>query len=110
MSDIREEVRQRYAEAAISVTEGPAGSTSCGEGRCCGPDGERFGPELYGAMQLDGLPDAAVLGSLGCGNPTAVAELREGETVLDLGAGGGLDVLLSAKRVGPTGRAYGLDM
>ena len=71
---------------------------------------ELFGPGLYGADDRDALPEAAQLASLGCGNPTAVAELHEGETVLDLGSGGGIDVLLSARRVGPTGKAYGLDM
>jgi SAM-dependent methyltransferase len=109
--ELREEVRQRYAEAALAVTNGATGS--CGSGSCCA-DGQKdealFGEALYEAEQRDELPDAAVLASLGCGNPTAVAELHEGETVLDLGSGGGIDVLLSAKRVGPTGTAYGLDM
>jgi arsenite methyltransferase len=102
---LREEVRSRYAEAARAVTEG----TSRG---CCG-DGSTdadFGGALYAAEERGELPEPAVLASLGCGNPIAVAELREGETVLDLGSGGGIDVILSAKRVGPTGRAYGLDM
>jgi arsenite methyltransferase len=102
--ELRDEVRRRYAEAAVSVADGRPG--------CC-PDGSpdaKFGEGLYGAEQRGELPDAAVLASLGCGNPTAVAELREGETVLDLGSGGGIDVILSAKRVGPTGLAYGLDM
>jgi arsenite methyltransferase len=96
---LREEVRRRYAESARS-------------GSCCddGDVGASFGQSLYDAEQRAALPDAAVLASLGCGNPTAVAELREGETVLDLGSGGGIDVILSAKRVGPTGIAYGLDM
>jgi SAM-dependent methyltransferase len=79
-----------------------------GDAACCGEEG--IGPELYSALERQDLPDAAVLASLGCGNPTAVAELREGERVLDLGSGGGIDVLLSAKRVGPSGRAIGLDM
>ncbi|MEA2487364.1 MAG: arsenite methyltransferase [Actinomycetota bacterium] len=105
MSDIREEVRERYAEAALSVADGPA---SCCAPGCC--DGPEFGSSLYDNTQRDELPDAAVLASLGCGNPTAVADLNEGETVLDLGSGGGIDVLLSARRVGPTGKAYGLDM
>ena len=78
---------------------------------CCGPTGDgAFGEALYTELDRAGLPDAAVLASLGCGNPTAVAELREGEVVLDLGSGGGIDVLLSARRVGPTGFAYGIDM
>jgi arsenite methyltransferase len=107
-NDLREEVRRRYAESALAVTSGGA---SCGGGSCCqGENAAGFGEALYAAEQRESLPGAAVLASLGCGNPTAVAELREGETVLDLGSGGGIDVLLSARRVGPTGRAYGLDM
>jgi len=98
---IHEEVRARYAASARQVL---TDNTSA----CCGEDG--IGAELYTALQRDELPDAAVLASLGCGNPTAVADLHEGERVLDLGSGGGIDVLLSAKRVGPTGRAIGLDM
>jgi arsenite methyltransferase len=96
---LREEVRRRYAESART-------------GSCCtdGDTGASFGQSLYEAEQRAELPNAAVLASLGCGNPTAVAELRKGETVLDLGSGGGIDVILSAKRVGPTGIAYGLDM
>ena len=110
--DLREEVRRRYAESARAVTEGSA-DCGCGSGSCCAVDeseAEMFGGALYDADQHEELPDAAALASLGCGNPTAVAELREGETVLDLGSGGGIDVILSAKRVGPTGTAYGLDM
>jgi SAM-dependent methyltransferase len=99
---LREEVRQKYAEAATGAGCG------CGDGGCCS-DGE-FGSSLYDISQRAELPDAAVLASLGCGNPTAVADLRDGETVLDLGSGGGIDVILSARRVGPTGHAYGLDM
>src|SRR5438874_6567636 len=102
---LREQVRQRYAEAA-RATEGRA----CGSGACCAGEVGDFGEALYTDTQRGELPDAAVLASLGCGNPTAVAELREGETVLDLGSGGGIDVILSANRVGPTGVAYGLDM
>jgi SAM-dependent methyltransferase len=99
---LRERVRARYAEAALQVNPGGAS--------CC--DGEQgcFGEQLYAVDERGSLPDAAVLASLGCGNPTAVADLREGEVVLDLGSGGGIDVLLSAKRVGPTGTAYGVDM
>jgi arsenite methyltransferase len=108
--ELREEVRRRYAESARAVVEGSEG---CGSGSCCA-DGEsdatKFGEALYEAEQRGELPEAATLASLGCGNPTAVAELRAGETVLDLGSGGGIDVILSAKRVGPTGTAYGLDM
>src|SRR5215203_6780137 len=110
--DLREEVRRRYADSARGVTEGNDGC-GCGSGSCCA-DGEteaaRFGEELYDAEQRGELPEAATLASLGCGNPTAVADLRPGETVLDLGSGGGIDVILSAKRVGPAGVAYGLDM
>jgi arsenite methyltransferase len=124
--EIREAVRDRYAAAATSVGEGRVaccgpsnvaeaaqGSvTSCG----CGTDvpdacgGDAFGTALYEIAEQDSLPDAAKLASLGCGNPTAVAELSEGEVVLDLGSGGGIDVLLSARRVGPNGMAYGVDM
>jgi arsenite methyltransferase len=106
---LRDEVRRKYAEAAIAVAEGSG--CGCGSGACCeGDASEDFGTSLYTVEQRGELPDAAALASLGCGNPTAVAELREGETVLDLGSGGGIDVILSAKRVGPTGLAYGLDM
>ncbi|MGH3043003.1 MAG: arsenite methyltransferase [Gaiellaceae bacterium] len=106
---LREQVRKRYAEAARSVTEGSG--ASCGSGSCCESDPPgAFGETLYSADERVGLPDAATLASLGCGNPTAVADLNEGEVVLDLGSGGGIDVILSAKRVGPTGVAYGLDM
>lgn len=105
-TDLRETVRRRYAAAATQVTE--SGTA------CCGPRpvevDENFGATLYAAAERDVLPAEAVAASLGCGNPTAVAELREGERVLDLGSGGGIDVLLSARRVGPTGTAYGLDM
>jgi SAM-dependent methyltransferase len=110
--ELREEVRRRYAQAALSVTSGDGGGC-CGDdgGGCCGPvDETGFGEGLYNAEERGELPDAAVLASLGCGNPTAVAELREGETVLDLGSGGGIDVILSARRVGPTGMAFGVDM
>jgi SAM-dependent methyltransferase len=110
--ELREEVRRRYAESALRVT-GESEGCGCGSGSCCA-DGEsdaaKFGEALYDAEQRGELPEAATLASLGCGNPTAVADLNEGETVLDLGSGGGIDVILSAKRVGPTGIAYGLDM
>jgi arsenite methyltransferase len=106
--ELRDEVRRKYAEAAQAVTSG----TGCGGGSCCDGDSAtaKFGEALYDTVQRAELPDAAALASLGCGNPTAVADLHEGETVLDLGSGGGIDVILSAKRVGPTGRAFGVDM
>jgi arsenite methyltransferase len=116
---IHEEVRERYADAALQVLEQGADAAvgCCGpaaDGACCGPQAleteEGFGQRLYGGIELEGLPTAATLASLGCGNPVAVAELHEGETVLDLGSGGGIDVLLSARRVGDSGYAYGLDM
>jgi arsenite methyltransferase len=107
--ELREQVRRRYAQAARSVTEGSAGS--CGSGSCCENDPPgAFGEVRYSEGERGEVPDAAALASLGCGNPTAVADLNEGEVVLDLGSGGGIDVILSAKRVGPTGTAYGLDM
>jgi arsenite methyltransferase len=110
---LREQVRERYAEAAIAAQSGGCGCSD--SGGCCGnvacEGGEAsFGERLYTIHQLGELPRAATLASLGCGNPTAVADLRDGEVVLDLGSGGGIDVILSAKRVGPTGTAYGLDM
>ena len=132
-TDLVEQVRERYAAAARTVMAGQASTGCCGDTGCCGTDatasqaqegastqagccttgaletGADFGAALY-AGDADGLPEAAVLASLGCGNPTAVADLREGERVLDLGSGGGIDVLLSAARVGPTGFAYGVDM
>ena len=107
MDDLRETIRDRYAARARAVTDGTAAA-------CCGGSGAGiepgFGSALYADADRDALPAAAVAASLGCGNPTAVADLRAGERVLDLGSGGGIDVLLSARRVGPTGRAYGLDM
>jgi arsenite methyltransferase len=118
---LRDQVRERYAAAATTVTSGQ-GQASCGDdasccgdsGGCCGPTtlelDDTFGSTLYPAADLGNLPVAAVAASLGCGNPTAVAELSEGETVLDLGSGGGIDVLLSARRVGLSGFAYGVDM
>jgi SAM-dependent methyltransferase len=111
-------VRDHYAAAARSVLEAPSQSAACCGDDCCGDQlielkaGEPgpYGADRYSPIELAKLPDAAVLASLGCGNPTAVAELRPGETVLDLGSGGGIDVLLSAQRVGPAGRAIGIDM
>jgi SAM-dependent methyltransferase len=119
-SRLREEVRSRYAEAARSVLDpasGPAGccggaaaDSCCGTGSAAAEPADRFGGQLYGEGETDGLPAEAVLASLGCGNPLAVADLHEGERVLDLGSGGGIDVLLSARRVGRSGFAYGVDM
>jgi arsenite methyltransferase len=115
-NEIREQVRERYASAARSVGSGRAACCGPSESSCgCGTDvpdacGDEFGAGLYTGADREALPDAAKLASLGCGNPTAVADLHDGETVLDLGSGGGIDVLLSARRVGPTGKAYGLDM
>ena len=109
---LREEVRRRYAESARAVSDRTE-MNGCGSGSCCADgesDASSFGQALYDAEQRGELPESAALASLGCGNPTAVADLREGETVLDLGSGGGIDVILSAKRVGRTGLAYGLDM
>ena len=110
--EIRDAVRSRYAAAAASVSSGAEAGASC-----CAPESvltdeeaSVFGAGLYDQASQDELPDTATMASLGCGNPTAVADLRAGETVLDLGSGGGIDVLLSAKRVGPSGKAYGLDM
>src|SRR3954464_10581933 len=104
---IRETVRERYGQAALRVMAGDANGC-CGASASCGED--PITRDLYAAGETAGLPAEAVLASLGCGNPTALAELHEGETVLDLGSGGGIDVLLSGRRVGPTGKAYGLDM
>jgi arsenite methyltransferase len=116
--DLRERVRTRYGElaelAAAGATCGCGQPVDCGCGAdCCTPTDENqpgVAAEFYSVEERDALPETAVLASLGCGNPTAVAELRPGEVVLDLGSGGGIDVLLSAKRVGPSGKAYGLDM
>ncbi len=106
--DLRETVRARYAAAAIAVTDRSATTECCGPQAVEGED--NLGSAMYAASERDELPAEAVAASLGCGNPTAVAELREGEVVLDLGSGGGIDVLLSARRVGPAGKAYGVDM
>ena len=107
-SEVKEVVREKYGQAALRAKAGQSGC--CGSASsatsCCDP----ITSDLYDAGQTDEVPDAALKASLGCGNPTALAELKPGETVLDLGSGGGIDVLLSARRVGPTGRAYGLDM
>src|SRR5215210_2678886 len=107
MTDIRAVVRQKYGEAALRARDGHA-SCGCGSTGACGPD--PITSELYTEAQAAAIPPETLLASLGCGNPTALAELNPGEVVLDLGSGGGIDVLLSGKRVGPTGFAYGLDM
>ena len=114
---VREQVRDRYAGAALAVIAGEIATCAPGSTAGCAPAadafqniGADFGAELYGQSERDELPAAAVAASLGCGNPLAVAELGEGESVLDLGSGGGIDVILSARRVGTTGKAYGVDM
>lgn len=109
--ELRDRVRRRYAHSARAVSQGDSGC-GCGGGSCCGGDAERsgFGASRYGAEAGAEVPEASLLASMGCGNPIAVAGLHEGETVLDLGSGGGLDVILSARRVGPRGTIYGLDM
>jgi SAM-dependent methyltransferase len=110
-TDTREQVRERYAEAALGLASGDGCGCDCESIGCCGEESTTlFGQGLYSAGERSALPQDAVSASLGCGNPVAVADLREGDVVLDLGSGGGIDVLLSAKRVGPTGTAYGLDM
>jgi SAM-dependent methyltransferase len=116
-NELRERVRTSYAQAALRVATGEAGcgcgqpaGCGCDDGCCATANPPGFGAELYGEVDRYALPEEALLASLGCGNPTAVAELLPGEVVLDLGSGGGIDVLLSARRVGPEGKAYGLDM
>jgi arsenite methyltransferase len=117
LEQLREIVQGRYGEAARKVLDGAAAASCCGPATgssgCCGSTSESWDPitsNLYDGGQAAGIPAEALLASLGCGNPTTLADLEEGEVVLDLGSGGGIDVLLSAKRVGPTGKAYGLDM
>src|SRR5215212_7170686 len=115
MDTITDIVRDKYAEAARRVTTGQAATcgTSGSLTACCATGSTGVDPitsNLYGEQEAGEVPDTALLASLGCGNPTALAQLHEGETVLDLGSGGGIDVILSARRVGPTGKAYGLDM
>jgi len=112
-SALKSSVKEKYGQAALRVTEGATDASCCGSSACCGATTEAWDPitsNLYDEKQKAGIPVEAVLASLGCGNPTALAALKEGDIVLDLGSGGGIDVLLSAKRVGPTGKAYGLDM
>ena len=110
---LKSTVKEKYGQAASRVLEASTSGSCCGSSACCGATTEAWDPitaDLYDEQEKAGIPAEAVLASLGCGNPTALAELKPGETVLDLGSGGGIDVLLSAKRVGPTGKAYGLDM
>jgi arsenite methyltransferase len=107
-TNIKEVVKEKYGEAALRVTRG--GSCCCGAAPADQHCADPITSNLYNSEQTGELPDTAILASLGCGNPTALAELKPGETVLDLGSGGGIDVLLSARRVGPAGKAYGLDM
>jgi arsenite methyltransferase len=110
---LKSNVKEKYGQAALRVSEGATAASCGGSSTCCGATTEAWDPitsNLYDEKQKAGIPPEALLASLGCGNPTALAALKEGETVLDLGSGGGIDVLLSAKRVGPTGKAYGLDM
>jgi arsenite methyltransferase len=112
-SAVTSTVREKYGQAAQRVSEGATAAPCCGSSACCGATTEAWDPitsDLYDEKQKAGIPLEAVLASLGCGNPTALATLKPGDVVLDLGSGGGIDVLLSAKRVGPTGKAYGLDM
>jgi SAM-dependent methyltransferase len=113
ISQLQAVVRDKYGQAALLAAKGDSSASCCGSSGCCGTTTEAWDPitaNLYDEGQTAGIPAKALLASLGCGNPTALAELHEGETVLDLGSGGGIDVLLSARRVGPTGHAYGLDM
>src|SRR5215472_14756073 len=109
--DIKQIVKDKYGKAALKVVAG-GDASCCSTSECCGTDtaADPITSNLYSEGETGSLPENAVRASLGCGNPTALAELRAGETVLDLGSGGGIDVLLSARRVGPTGKAYGLDM
>jgi SAM-dependent methyltransferase len=107
-TDIKEVVKEKYGQAALRVTSG--GSSCCGATASSGLGCDPITTNLYDAAQAGQIPEEALLASLGCGNPTALAQLNAGEVILDLGSGGGIDVLLSAKRVGPTGKAYGLDM
>ena len=107
---IKEVVKEKYGQAALRVREGEKASSCCGAAPASGSSCDPITSNLYGSAEAKQVPEDALKASLGCGNPTALAQLHPGETVLDLGSGGGIDVLLSAKRVGPTGKAYGLDM
>ena len=107
-TDMKEVVKEKYGQIALRILEDE--TSCCDKAACCGTDGDPISSSLYDPSQTDEVPETALKASLGCGNPTALATLNPGETVLDLGSGGGIDVLLSARRVGPTGKAYGLDM
>ena len=112
-TELKASIQEKYGQAAQRVADGQTSASCCGSSACCGSTTEAWDPitsNLYDEGQKAGIPAEALLASLGCGNPTALAQLHEGETVLDLGSGGGIDVLLSAKRVGPTGKVFGLDM
>src|SRR3954463_7651404 len=112
-ANLKQSIKEKYGEAASRAVAGTTVASCCGSRACCGSTTAAWDPitaNLYDECDKAGLPAEAVLASLGCGNPTALAELKPGQVVLDLGSGGGIDVLLSAKRVGPTGKAYGLDM
>jgi arsenite methyltransferase len=112
-SELKETIKKKYGDAAMHVKSGTTSDTCCGTSACCGSTTAAWDPitaNLYDEQQKAGVPAEAVLASLGCGNPTALAKLKPGQVVLDLGSGGGIDVLLSAKRVGSTGKVYGLDM
>ena len=109
-TNLKQAVREHYGAAALRVVEGSGAACCTPSASSCCSSSDPITGQLYDELQKNELPEAAVLASLGCGNPTALAELKPGETVLDLGSGGGIDVLLSARRVGPTGKAYGLDM
>jgi SAM-dependent methyltransferase len=112
-SELKQTIKEKYGDAATRVKTGTTSASCCGTSACCGSSTATWDPitaNLYDEQEKAGLPAEAVLASLGCGNPTALAELKPGQVVLDLGSGGGIDVLLSAKRVGPTGKVYGLDM
>src|SRR5579883_389713 len=109
--EVRAKVRERYGQTAVRVlNEGESGANGCCDSSCCSGKSDPITTDLYNSIELGEVPVTAALASMGCGNPTALAELKPGEKVLDLGSGGGIDVLLSARRVGPTGFAYGLDM
>ncbi|HUB78394.1 MAG TPA: arsenite methyltransferase [Bryobacteraceae bacterium] len=110
MNTVKDVVKEKYGQAALRVVSGERGSCCGSSPSSCSSGADPITSDLYDQLQKDELPEAAVLASLGCGNPTALAQLSPGETVLDLGSGGGIDVLLSARRVGPAGKAYGLDM